>query len=33
MRKILLSLFLFMIFCGISCGKQSIDADYKYMYA
>lgn len=33
MRKILLSLFLFMIFGGISCGKQSIDADYKYMYA
>ena len=33
MKKILLSLFIFIIFYGISCGKQSVDTDYKYMYS
>ena len=32
MKKILLSLFIFIIFYGISCGKQSVDTEYKYMY-
>lgn len=32
MKNILLSLFIFIIFSGISCGKQSIDTEYQYMY-